>query len=60
MSLAAKLSLQEGRLRRKVYTDHGGNSPAKVLDETARAIARGEVDVGNAAAPGAAVLSLAL
>ena len=32
--------------RHKTYTEHGGNSPAKILDETARMISRGEVQVG--------------
>ena len=33
-------------LRHKQYTDNGGNTPAKILDETARRVSRGEIDVG--------------
>lgn len=35
--------LGTGKLRHKQYTDHGGNLPAKILDETARRISCAEV-----------------
>jgi hypothetical protein len=40
--LAAKLGVQP---RRKHYSEHGGNQPAKLLDEAARRIARRESKV---------------
>ncbi len=32
--------------RHSFYSDHGGNKPAKLLDETARRIAQGQTKVG--------------
>lgn len=46
--LPALLAQQLGtkKLRHSQYTDHGGHSPARILDETARRISCGEVRVG--------------
>ncbi|CRG84630.1 hypothetical protein PISL3812_01889 [Talaromyces islandicus] len=42
--LAARLSTQRP-LKHQTYTENGGNQPAKILDEAARRISRGETKV---------------
>ena len=42
--LAEKLGLGDG-VRHKFYSEHGGNHPAKLVDEAAKRIARGEAKV---------------
>ena len=42
--LAQQLAIKN--LRHTEYTDHGGHSPAKILDETARRISRGDITAG--------------
>lgn len=39
--LAEKLGIQD-RVKRKFYSEHGGDKPAKLFDEAARRISRGE------------------
>lgn len=42
--LASKLGV-EGTLKRKFYSEHGGDKPGVLLDAAARRVARGEVEV---------------
>lgn len=42
--LAEKLSVKHG-LKHKHYSEHGGNQPAKLFDDAARRISRGESKV---------------
>ena len=42
--LAEKLGLGDG-VKHKFYSEHGGNHPAKLLDEAAKRISRGEAKV---------------
>jgi acetyl-CoA acetyltransferase len=42
--LAEKLNVKSG-LKRKYYSEHGGNQPGKLFDEAARRISKGECGV---------------
>jgi hypothetical protein len=42
--LAQRLGV-DARLKRKCYTEHGGDKPGKLLNEAARRVARGEIGV---------------
>ncbi|KAH7123788.1 acetyl-CoA acetyltransferase-like protein [Dendryphion nanum] len=40
--LAGMLGLKEGDLKRKFYSEHGGDKPGRLVDEAARRLSRGE------------------
>ncbi|KAF2271952.1 uncharacterized protein EI97DRAFT_446146 [Westerdykella ornata] len=43
--LARKLGIEDGSLRHREYSEHGGHQPGRLFDEACRRVSRGEVGV---------------